>query len=227
MSGGGIPDLNVQGSVWNTECQRCGRGQGGPVARQVLVRVEVQRGVEVLLVWLRLSAVVGAEQQCWGGGAGCCTPEAGGVLRLGSRALGPCVAAGDSWPGSALLPPKMAALPRPQCEAAWGTRLEALWGWGLGPGHGGDGAVWGGRLGTVGVPPGRQQNRVRLPAHPAMAAVTKHRPRAGVAGDVLVSCLAPALGGWGSPSPARGLPAAAITQHRWPWGGLWAGGIWS
>lgn len=87
--------------------------------------------------------------------------------------------------------------------------------------------MWGGRLGTVGVPPGRQQNRVRLPAHPAMAAVTKHRPRAGVAGDVLVSCLAPALGGWGSPSPARGLPAAAITQHRWPWGGLWAGGIWS
>lgn len=181
----------------------------------------------MLLVRPGLSAVVGAEQQCWARGAGCCTREAGEVLRLGSWVLGPCVGAGDSQPGSALLPPKMAALPRPQC--VWphaGTRLEAVWGWAPSAGHVSDGAVRGGSLGTVRVPPGRQQNRVRLPAHPAIAAVTKHRPLTGVAGDVLVSCLAPALGGWGSPSPARGLPAAAITQHRWPWGGLRAGGIW-
>lgn len=52
-----------------------------------------------------------------------------------------------------------------------------------------------------------------------MPAVTKHRPCAGAAGDVPVSCLAPAVGGRGGPSPARGLPAAAITQRRWPWGG--------
>lgn len=65
MSGDGIPDLNVQRSVWNTEFQCCGRNQGGPVAMQVLGR---QRGLEVLL--LGLSAVVGAEQQCWVGDAG-------------------------------------------------------------------------------------------------------------------------------------------------------------
>lgn len=45
-------------------------------------------------------------------------------------------------------------------------------------------------------------------------AVTKHRPRAGAAGDVPVSCLAPVVGGRGGPSPARGLPAVAITQRR-------------
>lgn len=36
-------------------------------------------------------------------------------------------------------------------------------------------------------------------------------------GDVPVSCLAPAVGGHGGPSPARGLPAVAITQ-RWSLG---------
>lgn len=100
------------------------------------------------------------------------------------------------------------------------TRPAATQGWRTSVGCRGTGAMWGGRLGAMGAQPGRQQSRVRLLAHSAIPAVTKHRPCAGVAGDVPVSCLAPAVGGRGGPSPARGLPATAITQRRWPWGGL-------
>uniref|UniRef100_A0A8B9EC62 Homeobox domain-containing protein n=1 Tax=Anser cygnoides TaxID=8845 RepID=A0A8B9EC62_ANSCY len=139
----------------------------------------------------------------WGAGSGCCL--------WGERG------AGQRWPGSARLGlAQLGSFPRwRRCHVRSarlraGTRVVVEAGAAGGRGSAPCGAGgWGPRR----AEPGHQQNRVRLLAH-AGAAVTKHRPHAGAAGDVPVSCLAPAAGGRGGPSPARGLPAVAITQRR-------------